>query len=613
MFYSKVAYFLAASLSCASANSIKNGSDGNLRGVAPSELTKYVPDADGMFTCFDGKKKIPFDRVNDDYCDCEDGSDEPGTSACNNGRFYCKNIGHVPVYIDSSKVNDGFCDEECCDGSDEWSGIVKCPDTCLEKGKAFKENAEKKRLNEYNGGLVKQKLKLEAKRLYEQMNIDLIEKAKPKDELNAELSSVEALKTELEAKEKEINERKNKASEIEKQKLSADNLQTVIQLRRYNSAKKKSVDFRIRTLAKILSDLESGHNKEYDDKAVTTALTTFNDSVESNFRLRIAVESSKLIDANGNIGSDESEKVQQEQEESSFTSCHLAADSLSDAIKETEADILVLSQILDNLEKDYNRNFHDLAVKGATAEYVKLRGNWEVLANTDVFAQAEADKWKAVVDEVANKLQEIEQNKSSVANTPEEEQILKDLADTKSKFFDLKGKITHIENEIKNINDVINMDLGPDSIFLAVKDNCTAINLPEYTYEVCMFGSASQKVIKDGSNLNLGKFDGFLEKNDADGKAVKDYNVHMFLNGAHCWNGPNRSVQLIMDCGPEFIVESVSEPEKCVYHITMKSPTACPDLQGEDLAKANELLKDILKSDSKDEPEIKEGARKDEL
>ena len=48
------------------------------RGVSPADASLYIP-SEGKFHCLDGLKTVSFSRVNDDYCDCYDGSDEPGT------------------------------------------------------------------------------------------------------------------------------------------------------------------------------------------------------------------------------------------------------------------------------------------------------------------------------------------------------------------------------------------------------------------------------------------------------------------------------------------------------------------------------------------------------
>jgi len=95
--------------------------------------------------------------VNDGYCDCRDGSDEPGTSACPNGRFFCKNAGYKGTTISSSLVDDGICD--CCDGSDEEGTGVECEDTCASRATAEKERAEKTLERQHIGEQARGKMK----------------------------------------------------------------------------------------------------------------------------------------------------------------------------------------------------------------------------------------------------------------------------------------------------------------------------------------------------------------------------------------------------------------------------------------------------------------------
>ncbi|KAM6996621.1 glucosidase 2 subunit beta [Passerculus sandwichensis] len=136
------------------------------RGVALSQLPFYDPS--GPFRCLDGSGSVAFSWVNDDYCDCRDGSDEPGTPACPNGRFHCANAGHRPRSIPAAHVNDGVCD--CCDGTDEWGSGAGCENTCrywgywfvLRKGRKEREERLRSAALAREGFALRQRLVQEA-------------------------------------------------------------------------------------------------------------------------------------------------------------------------------------------------------------------------------------------------------------------------------------------------------------------------------------------------------------------------------------------------------------------------------------------------------------------
>ncbi|KPM05814.1 glucosidase 2 subunit beta-like protein 1 [Sarcoptes scabiei] len=497
------------------------------RGVPLSKKSFYDPGKD--FQCFDGSASIPFLWVNDDYCDCNDGSDEPGTSACSNGLFHCSNIGFVEKIIPSSRVNDGICD--CCDASDEYNSSTKCINNCLQLGDQMRREQE-----EY----------LELLRQGNKIRQTYIELAKQK--IEEAKKQVENLKADLAGSEEIKNgklEMKNQAEQLEKEALEAHRLkeEELRNQRETEELKRKEIEESNRASVvfkkldinqdgfvsidevKTISKFDRNHDGQIDDDEAKFYLNAL-DKVDSDQFLDQAWPLIKPIIDSINEFNEQSHKS-----------------ASNDAASENANDSAEIDESLDENAED------------ESLDQEENENNYSAKPEQN----ANLPDANNMGDEFLSKLEYDESTK----------QIMDEARKARDEYNAAQSKCQDIQTKLREVEVLLETDFGPDGEYLALKDQCFELHENEYIYKLCPFESASQKSKDGGSETNLGRWGKWS------GSEQNHYERFIMDGGVQCWNGPSRSVIVHVSCGSENQLTRASEPNRCEYSFDFKTPAAC--------------------------------------
>ena len=475
------------------------------------EKTKGVPKSlqhlytSSSFKCSDGTI-LDASAINDDMCDCTDGSDEPGTSACPNARFFCTNKGYRGKYIPSMYVKDGVCD--CCDGSDEPAG--KCAQTCDADGAAWRAaQADSIRTREA-GAARRAEFVADAIKAKTNRAIKISELEAKVQQLKASREMAERIVADAELKEKEQGALLAAAAAA-----SA-------------TPPPPPPESPVDSLGLTGFDNE-GAIKVFVDFATSAGSTT-----ALLQHLKEKAESGILPGYDGNFNP-------------------------------TEGDGTTLG--LNNLDKQGAvKVLSEFIVKSSASEALvsfvreKIKQN-EFPSVETTFSPSLFGVGYVVATEAP-----------AVHKSPEGDSARQLLSGAKIDE-------TAVSNELNELKEMESGDFGQDDEWFHYKEKaiCMDLRIAQYNYKACPFGRADQ----DGTLL--GTFSGWKKKEDG----TVDHTRMVFDNGAYCWNGPSRSLEIHFSCGASDALVSVDEPNKCVYVAEATSPAAC------DSRSSNELRLDL--------------------
>lgn len=533
-----------------------------------SVVAKFYRSLD-TFSCISNPSiKIPLSAVNDDYCDCPDGSDEPGTSACaglsdlsyrtptnsdlkgSNASltlpgFYCKNKGHNPSYVPFTHVNDGVCDYElCCDGSDEWKNVGKtrCADKCKELGAEWKKHDEKRQISLTAAGKRRAELVKDAARM--RLEID--------DYLGTSVAEVKALEAKIGSLEKEKDEiERTERSRVVKKTATGGKAGILAGL-----AKNRLGEYRA-ALSTARGKLEESQNKV---QRLETILATFKEEFNPNFNdegVKRAVRSWEEYAATDLSASPKDEARERE------------LDDMTNGIDAIPwEDFEGGTEVNEEIEL---RKLFEAAYAACTKD--------QTVYSIEAYLPQPLREW---IDGKLRELRVMLISNGILAGGNEPASENKAVKEAEERLNSARNELTGFTRTRQDREDDLKKDYGPEDVFRPLKGQCTSLDAGEYRYELCWMDRITQHSKKGGMGQNMGTFESFDsvvvdEDITSEGKGLGsgERMTQKYANGASCWQGPNRSTTVIMACAENEEIWKVMEEEKCVYRLEVGTPAAC--------------------------------------
>ncbi|VVA31825.1 PREDICTED: glucosidase [Prunus dulcis] len=583
-------------------------------GISPED-EKYYKSSE-VIKCKDGSKKFSRAQLNDDFCDCPDGTDEPGTSACPGGKFYCRNVGHTPLLLFSSRVNDGICD--CCDGSDEYDGKVNCPNTCWEAGKVARDKLKKK-IATYHEGVSVRKHEVEQARVA--MAKDEAELSKLQNEEKILKRLVEQLKERKEQIEKaEEKERLQKEKEEQERKEAEEKA----------NPEKTKVEEEIKHGRSEVEENSDGEHKPtestYEDKiGILEDSHSYQDTAEKHDDLAAKDDHIDTPEHKGSLVEGVEQHAVKQKEESVAISetdsdygSKVPPDEGKDASEKTESlsreelGRLVASRwtgedaskeggdvdnAKDNDHEDHEeapKDTHEGEYDGYASETDDDNQRYDDEDVDDDFGEADhgdsdsSYKYESDTDsdlsDVTTSTSWLEKIQKTVLNLLQAVNVFQtpvnrsEAASVRKEYDESSAKLSKIHSRISSLTQKLKHDFGPNKEFYSFYDRCFESKQNKYVYKVCPYKQASQ--VEGHSTTRLGSWEKFEDS----------YKVMVFANGDKCWNGPDRSLKVRLKCGLKNEVADVDEPSRCEYVALLSTPALCLEEKLQELQHKLELL-----------------------